>query len=414
MKLALPRSGSAPTYGMALLLASLSMVSPLSVDTFFPSFRAIASEFSLSSWEVQQLVTAYMVPFACLTLIHGPLSDALGRRRLVIVGMSLYTLASIGCVFAPTFAMLLVFRVLQGMAAGIGPTVARAVVRDLYDGSDAQRLMSAIMMIFSVAPAIGPVIGGWIHVAFGWRSVFGFMVAIGSVLALVAFFALPETHPPEKRSQFHFGKLVSTSWRIAMRGDFVLLSMSAALCMGAVLAYIGSAPAIILEQWQLQETQFWFLFVPIIGGFMISSIVAGRLAGRISRARQLRGGFALMFVASLLSLLLHLLVNPTPILPQQCLLFMMAFGAQFTFPILTLEMLDLYPTSRGAAASVQSFISLGFVSIVMGVFAPALHGSLTALAVVALGFSGLGYCAWLIASRRLARVTPPAGEGHVP
>ena len=118
-----------------------------------------------------------------------------------------------------------------------------------------------------------------------------------------------------------------------------------------------------------------------------------------------------MFAASLSSLLLHFVFASTPILPLQCLLFAMAFGAQFTFPILTLEMLDLYPVSRGAAASVQSFISLGFVSLVMGLLAPALHGSLPTLAVVAMLFSGLGYGAWLIASRRLARSPPSAGNG---
>ena len=118
-----------------------------------------------------------------------------------------------------------------------------------------------------------------------------------------------------------------------------------------------------------------------------------------------------MFTASLLSLLLHFAFATTPILALQCLLFAMAFGAQFTFPILTLEMLDLYPQSRGAAASVQSFISLGFVSIVMGVLAPALHGSLPTLAVVAMLFSGLGYGAWAVASRRLARLPPLAGNG---
>ena len=148
MRIALPKPGSAPTLGMALLLATLSMVSPLSVDTFFPSFPAIAEYYHLTEWQVQQLITAYLIPFSCFTLVHGPLSDALGRRPVVIAGLCVYTAASIGCVFAPTFGVLLLARAIQGTAAGIGPTVARAVVRDLYEGPNAQRLMSAMMMIF--------------------------------------------------------------------------------------------------------------------------------------------------------------------------------------------------------------------------------------------------------------------------
>jgi DHA1 family bicyclomycin/chloramphenicol resistance-like MFS transporter len=397
---------------MALLLATLSMVSPLSIDTFFPSFPAIAAELHLTHWQVQQTITSYMLPFACLTLVHGPLSDALGRRGMVIAGMLLYTLASVGCVLAPSFVMLLVFRMLQGMAAGIGPTVARAVVRDLYDGHNAQRLMSLMMMIFSVAPAMAPVLGGWIHVAFGWRAVFGFMVVMGACLALFAWIALPETHPPEKRSEFHLGQLVRTSWQIACNPEFTLLAVAASVCLGAVLIYIGSAPAIILEQWHLRETQFSYLFVPIIGGFMTSSFASSRMAGRVSRQRMLHIGFSLMAGSSATALALELGVPGLPLLVLQVLLYLMAFGAQFTFPILTLEMLDIYPASRGAAASVSSFIALGGVSIVIGALAPALNANMPQLALTSLVGGVLGFLIWRFASRRRAARLARSHHGH--
>ena len=331
--------------------------------------------------------------------------------RMVIAGMLLYTLASVGCVLAPSFVVLLVFRVLQGMAAGIGPTVARAVVRDLYDGQNAQRLMGLMMMIFSVAPALAPVLGGWIHVAFGWRAVFGFMVIMGGCLAVFAWVALPETHPASKRSEFHLGQLVRTSWRIARNPNFTLLALATSVCLGAVLIYIGSAPAIILEQWHLSETQFYYLFAPIIGGFMMSSFASSRIAGRVSRHRMLRIGFSLMAGSSALSLLLQLVFAHLPIGVLQVLLCIMAFGAQFTFPILTLEMLDIYPSSRGAAASVSSFIALGGVSIVMGALAPAVNGNLPQLAVISLIGGVLGFVIWRFASRRLA-AQHAAGHGR--
>src|SRR5262245_25336887 len=178
---------------MAALLAALAMVSPFSLDTFYPSFPAIAHEFSLTTWQIQQTITVYMVPFALMTLVQGPLSDALGRRPVVLAGLSIYSVASVACVLAPTFALLLAFRALQGMSAGVGMAVGRAIIRDLHEGPQAQKLMSTITMIFSVAPAIAPVLGGYIHVWLGWRYVFGFMVLTGIALATMSYLLLPET-----------------------------------------------------------------------------------------------------------------------------------------------------------------------------------------------------------------------------
>jgi DHA1 family bicyclomycin/chloramphenicol resistance-like MFS transporter len=397
---------------MALLLATLSMVSPLSIDSFYPSIPAIAADFKLSSWQVQQIITSYMLPYALLTLVHGPLSDALGRRSMVIVGMLLYTLASVGCFLAPTFGMLLVARALQGMAAGIGPTIARAVVRDLYEGHNAQRLMSLMMMIFSLAPAIAPVLGGWLHVALGWRSVFGFMVLMGIALAAFAWGSLPETHPASKRSEFHLGQLARTTGRIMASLDFMLLAVSAALCMGTIMIVIGSAPAIVVNRWHLEETQYFHLFGPIVSGFMISSFIASRMAGRVSRESMLRFGNLLLTGAATLLALLLLWREDLPVIPQQLLLFAMAFGAQFTFPVLTLEMLDLQPRARGAAASVSSFTSLGGGAIFMGVLAPALGGVLHRIALAAAVAGAVGFLLWILARKHMAAKRSREQHGH--
>ena len=168
-----------------------------------------------------------MLPFALTALIHGPLSDALGRRPVIIVGIRSTRLASIACAFAPSFEVLLALRAVQGMSAGIGLVVGRAIVRDLHEGPQAQRLMSAITMIFSIAPAIAPVIGGWIHVALGWRSVFGFMAAIGVALVIASWVRLPETHPPPHRVPFSARQLIATAWRIAADRQFLMLALSA-------------------------------------------------------------------------------------------------------------------------------------------------------------------------------------------
>ncbi len=166
---------------LAALLAALSMVGPFTIDTAFPSFHAIAEDFGLSKWAVQQTLTAYLLPLSIMSLVQGPVSDALGRRPIILAGLCVYTLASVGCTFAPNFATLLIFRALQGTSAGVGMIVGRAVIRDLFEGPQAQKLLSLVTMLFAFAPAVAPVIGGWIHVTLGWHAVFGFMALFGTV-----------------------------------------------------------------------------------------------------------------------------------------------------------------------------------------------------------------------------------------
>lgn len=386
-----------PTLGLAALLAFLSMVSPFSLDTFFPSFPAIAHEFSLSALQLQQTLTAYLVPYALTMLLHGPLSDAYGRRRVILSGMALYTLASLACALAPDFAMLLVFRAMQGATAGAGMVVARAVVRDLYAGHDAQRLMSLITMLFGFAPAVAPVIGGWVHVAFGWRAVFVFLVALGLVMLLVSWWRLPETHPPERRFAFQFSALLSISRRILGHREFLLLSLASGLHFASVIAYIGAAPAIVLERWQFGETQFAMLFFPVIGGFVAGAFASGRMAGRISSWAQCRIGYLISIAGGAVSSAALALYPALPIPLQQLCIFTIAFGVQVVSPIITLRLLDLFPDTRGAVSSVQAFVAILIAAATMGLVVPALHGSLLLLAIGALAGALAGWSLWRVA-----------------
>jgi MFS transporter, DHA1 family, multidrug resistance protein len=380
--------------GLAVLLAALATVSPFSIDTFFPSFPAIAAQFALNTWQMQQTLTSYLVPFAIMSLVLGPLSDALGRRPIVLVGLAVYSAGSIACAAAPSFAWLLTFRAVQGMSAGVGMAVGRAIVRDLHEGPEAQRLMSTITMIFGIAPAIAPVVGGWIHVAFGWRAVFVFMVCIGVALIIASYLHLPETHPEERRMPLHPVTLAHTAWRIASNQEFILLALAAGTTLCAMMTYLGAAPAIVLGFWHLTETQFAWLFVPIIAGFMLGAWLSGRLAGRIPGRRQVGIGFAVSLASSGLVLALHLAVHPLPIVVQEMLIGIDAMGVQLVMPILALRMLDLFPTSRGSAASVQTCVMLLTGSVCIGLAVPALAAALLYLAAGSFGATLLAFGLW--------------------
>jgi DHA1 family bicyclomycin/chloramphenicol resistance-like MFS transporter len=393
------QSPSRTHWGLIALLAALVMVSPFSVDTFYPSFPAIASEFALTDWQMQQTITIYMLPFALMTLVQGPLSDALGRRPVVLGGLLVYAAASVACVFAPSYGALLTFRALQGMSAGVGMAVGRAIVRDLHEGPEAQRLMSTITMIFGVAPALAPVIGGWIHVLLGWRSVFGFMVVIGLALVIVSYLKLPETHPPDRRVALHAGELARTVRTIASSGLFMLMAITTGADLATILMFIGAAPAIVLNHWGLGATDFAYLFLPVIVGIVGGAYLSGKLAGRIPGDRQIAYGFATTIGAVVLSVALHVFLEPPPLLLQQVLITLAAAGVQLVIPVMVLRMLDLFPAVRGSAASVQTCVMLAIGAFVMGAVVPAINGSMLSISIGALTVSVLSFVIWRIALR---------------
>ena len=164
---------------LVLLIACLSMVGPFTIDTMFPAFPDMQRDFGVDATAMQQSISVYLVAFAVTSLFHGPISDAAGRRPVILTGTLCYTLASVLCALAPTMAWMLTGRALQGLFAGAGMIVGRTVVRDVFEGDAAQRTMSHVSMIFGVAPALAPIVGGWLLGWSNWRSIFWFLAGFG-------------------------------------------------------------------------------------------------------------------------------------------------------------------------------------------------------------------------------------------
>jgi DHA1 family bicyclomycin/chloramphenicol resistance-like MFS transporter len=395
---------------LAVLIGGLSMVSPFSIDTFFPAFHAMEKALHVDALQLQQVLTAYMLPFAFASLVHGPLSDAIGRRPVMIWGMALYTLGSVACTLAPNYGSLIAARVLQGATAGVGVVIGRAVIRDLYHGPRAQHLMSMTTMIFSIAPAVAPIVGGWAHVAFGWRAVFAFMVICGVLFTTAAWWRLPETHPPSARIPFSARNLVATSWTVLRHREFLLLAIAAATNFSSVAVIIGAAPAVVEHHWHMSETSYGWLFFPVIGGILIGAWASGRVAGRADPTNQVRFGLSFTFGVSLVRVALHAALPDVPTVLQQGLLFFAGFGAQLAFPVLTLRMLDLFPAARGTAASAQSFVALLVMAFTIGLVSPHTQVRLDWLAWASLGYTCLAASCWYLSRREHAR----AGESVAP
>lgn len=192
-----------------LVLAMLSMIGPFSIDTPFPAFAQMGEALDVSAGELQLVVTAYMLAFAAMSVFHGPLSDAIGRKPVIVWSLAAYAVASVACAFAPTLEWLLVGRVVQGLAAGGSTIVSRTIIRDLFDGVEAQRMMSQVAVIFGLAPAIAPVVGGLLVQVGPWQTVCWFMAALAVLLLAGSIVLLPESHPPERRVPLRVGEVVT-------------------------------------------------------------------------------------------------------------------------------------------------------------------------------------------------------------
>ena len=394
-------SSTPPPRGIALLLAGLSALGPFAIDTYLPSFADIGSSLGATPIEVQQTLTAYLLPFAVMALWHGAIADALGRRRVVLVALACFALAMVGCLFATRIEHLWVLRALQGVTAGAGIVVSRAIVRDLFDGAEAHRLMSHITMMFAFAPALAPVIGGQLQASFGWRSVFAFLVLFSGGVWLACYRLLPETLPPERRQPLHPGYLARTYTRVLTSPAFLSACGGLAFNFVGFFIYVMSAPVFLMRHLGVPETGFFWLFGPAMIGLMSGSWLSGRFAGKITARQTIMRGYLIMGAATLCNIVLNLTLPPG--LPWSVLpIFVYTFGMSVAMPSLTLLSLDPFPQQRGLAASCQMFLQSGFNGLLAGVLAPMLWGSTLTLALGMGGMMLLGASAAWLHSRRPA------------
>ena len=391
----LPTERSPSPRGLALLLAALAALGPFSIDTYLPSFPDIGASLHATPLQVQQTLTAYLLPFAIMTLWHGALSDALGRRTVLLATVALFALASAGCTLATEIEHLWLLRAVQGISGGSGIVVCRAIVRDLHEGPAAQRLIAQITMMFAVVPVVAPVLGGWLQAWFGWRAVFAFLTLIGIVLWIVCWLCLPETLPSDRRQPLHPAYLLRSYGQVLSSPAFALICSALAFNFAAFFIYILSAPVFLMRHLGLPATGFFWLFGPAMGGLMLGAGLSGRVADKFSPARTIAVGYLLMSMAAAINIALNLVSGPR--LPLSVLpIFGFTFGMSLAMPCLTLQALDLFPEKRGLAASCQGFLQASGNTVAAAIIAPALWGSPLTLALGMGGLLLLGACATLL------------------
>lgn len=384
---------------LAILLAVLGMLGPFSIDTYIPAFAAIAKSLQATPVEMQQTLSAYLFGFAFMNLFHGALSDSFGRRPVILWGLAIFTLASLGCALSESVGQLIFFRALQGLSTGAGIVVSRAVVRDMFPPSEAQRVMSQVTIFFGVAPALAPVVGGVLAEVISWHAVFWFLVGVGVVLWVINWRMLPETLHTRDRQPFQFGHLMRGYWLLLSDVRFLLLALASGVPFNGLFLYVLSAPAFLGDVLQLRPTQFFWFFIMSIAGIMAGSWLSGRKAGKVAPKNQIMQGFRIMLAVSVINVAANALFAPHALWSLWPVA-VFGFGWALMVPVVTLLVLDLHPERRGMASSLQAVVGSTANGIVAGVAAPLVMHSAMGLALLSTAFLGVGLMAWLWLRKR--------------
>jgi DHA1 family bicyclomycin/chloramphenicol resistance-like MFS transporter len=395
---AAPR-GARRSWGFAALLASLAMLGPFAVDMYLPAFPAIGEEFGVSAIALQQTLSVYMFAYALMMLWHGALSDSLGRRPIVLAGLVLFALGTLGCAVAGNIQSLWLSRVLQGLSAGTGLVVGRAIVRDRFHGAEAQRMMSQMTLVFGIGPAIAPIAGGALLNLLGWRSIFWTMLVWTVAMLMLCVRALPETLPPAHRHPLHPTALWRNYRHVLGQPAFALLALIPSLNFCGFFLYISSAPAFLVGLLGVSTWGFAWLFVPMIAGIMLGAYLSGRIAGKFSPLRTIRIGYGVLAAAVILNVLISSYLPPyvaLNVLP----IFIFTVGSSLIMPSVTLLLLDLFPAMRGMASSLQGFVQFALGAVVAGSIAPLLAHALPSLAWGMAAFAAASFALWLAYQHR--------------
>jgi DHA1 family bicyclomycin/chloramphenicol resistance-like MFS transporter len=386
------------SWGFAALLASLAMLGPFAVDMYLPAFPEIGAEFGASQLGLQQSLSIYMFAYAFMMLWHGALSDSLGRRPIMIGSLAVFALGTLGCAISGNLQSLWLFRALQGLSAGAGLVVGRAIIRDRFHGAEAQRMMSQMTMVFGLGPALAPIVGGALLNLLGWRSIFWAMLVWTAAMIAISVRSLPETLPKAHRHALRPVALWRNYRAVLGQPKFALLALVPSLNFCGFFLYIAAAPAFLVGLLGVSTWAFAVLFLPMITGMMIGAYISGRLAGRVSPKLTIRAGYALLACAVVVNLLVSAFLPP--LVPLNVLPVMIyTIGTALIMPSVSLLLLDLFPTMRGMTSSLQGFVQFALGGVVAASIAPVLAHSLSALAWGMAAFTAGSFALWLTYQR---------------
>ncbi len=385
-----------------LILGLMSAVGSFAIDMYLPALPSLANDLNAPIASAQMTLMVYFLAFGISQLFYGPASDMFGRKLPIYVGLGLFIIASIGCAVAPNMETLIALRFVQGVGAAAPASIPRAIIRDLYTGQKATRLMSTVMLVISISPMLAPMVGSIIIEPLGWRAVF-FAIAATTVLSFILVaFALPETLKPEDRVPFD-PKSMFASFGILVRDpSFMGLTFIGGLGMAAFFAFLGSASFVYMQHFSLSPSQFAIAFASNAAGFFAASQFAANMMGKFGAKPMIL--YATFGYATTVVAMLAVFYFGFGSLPLMIIMFIMANGFMgLIIPTVIVFALEDHGSIAGAAASLGGTLQMLSGALAMGISSLVFDGTpVPMLAVIA----SCGIGAYVLALITIRRPSP--------
>jgi len=389
------------SWGLTVLLGALAGMTALAIDMSLPSLPTITSRFQAGPESVQLTLSLFLVGYAGAQLFCGPLSDRFGRRRVLLGGLAIYTLAGYACAVSPSIEMLVTARLIQGCGACVGPVLGRAVVRDHMTGPRAVQTLSYITLTMSIAPLVAPIIGGFLINQFGWPAIFVFLGSFGLLLFAATLLLFPESLKNPDPHALRLGRLIANAGAFFSNRRSLGCTLVNSFVFAGLFAFLSGSSFVLIDIYGVPVGRFGFYFALSACGLMAGAFINGRLAHRFAGERVMRGGFALLLGAGavLVGVAWSRLGGPL-VLMLPIMAYLMALA--LIQPNATAAAMEPLPHMAGLAASLMGAIQMGGGSL-SGLAVAALYdrtpmpmsGTIAAMAVGAF----LSYY-WLVRRRR--------------
>lgn len=381
---------------VSVLLTAMVALGPISTDLYLPSLPAIGADFGVANAEVQLTLSVFLAGFAVSQLAYGPLSDRFGRRPVILGGLALYLLATLVCAFATDIEVLILARFFQAVGACVGPVLGRAVVRDIYGRERAARMLSYMGMAMALAPAFGPILGGFLEVWFGWRANFAVLGLFAVVTLAGALATLPETNQWKSQDATRPGRILGNYRSLLRHRSYLGYTIIVACTYSGIFSFISGSSFVLIGLLGLSPDVYGFCFAAIVVGYMIGTFISGRYTVAIGLERMVQLGTAVQVAGGLAGVALHLggIVSVATIVGP-VVVFMAGTG--LAMPNAQAGAIGPFPRMAGSASALLGFFQMGLAALV-GIAVG--HGSgesafamMAAIALVALG-GALSY--WLV------------------
>jgi MFS transporter, DHA1 family, multidrug resistance protein len=386
----------------AITLGLLSAIGPFAIDMYLPALPAIGHSLQADTAAVQMSLTVFFIAISVAQSIYGPLSDMIGRKPPLYIGLALFSIGSIGCALAPSISVLIAFRFLQGIGACAGMVIPRAIVRDLHTGIDATRLMSLLMLVFSISPILAPLTGSFVIQLGGWRAVFWAVLA-AAVVGCVILSTLTETRPAAERVNSSI-KSAFAAYGVLLRDrHFLGLAFIGASGLSSFFVYLSNSPFVLIEHYHLSPRLYSVFFSLNAASFFAMAQLTGRFATRFGLRRLVRG--AVVGYAAVMLALLAIFASGVDRLDVLAGFLFIGYGfLGLVLPTTTVLALEEYGESAGTASALLGTIQFVTGAVLMLIMGNLLNG--TALPMVA----GIAGCATVALA--LAQITLRSTESE--